>query len=121
MIDRQASKRIVECAFEVHKFLGNGMNKGVYQNALSIELADNGFSHVRNETITVHYKSHPTPVGKLVADFIVNDAIMVDVMNKKEINELDHKCFRRKMHEFGIAEGLLINFESRNISFKRVT
>ncbi len=111
-------KRIIACAFEVQRTLGNGFTKSIYENAFSLELADKGFSHVRNTAQAIHYKSKT--VGNLTAGFIVENTYLIEIQNKKEINELQIKSFKRKLSNFQLKTGLLINFEEKNVTFKRV-
>ena len=42
----ELSGKIIGCAMEVHKHLGNGFQEVVYQRALSIELNLQGLDHL---------------------------------------------------------------------------
>jgi GxxExxY protein len=53
------SSRVIGCAFEVHRALGNGFLESVYDNALAIELARNNIDYKRQFQIAVIYKNRP--------------------------------------------------------------
>lgn len=48
--------KIIGCAMEVHKYLGNGFQEVVYQRALSIELNIQGIAHVREQEMPISHK-----------------------------------------------------------------
>ena len=47
--------KVIGCAMEVHKYLGNGFQEVVYQRALSIELNMQKISHIREQEIKLGY------------------------------------------------------------------
>ena len=50
--ESELTGKIIGCAMEVHKYLGNGFQEVVYQRALSIELSMQGIAQKEiNETI----------------------------------------------------------------------
>jgi hypothetical protein len=48
--------RIIGCAMEVHKALGNGFQEVIYQRALDIEMAQQGLSASREHEMDIFYK-----------------------------------------------------------------
>lgn len=50
--------KIIGCALEVHKHLGNGFQEVVYQRALAIEMQMQGIEFSREHEMPLHYKGH---------------------------------------------------------------
>ena len=50
--------KIIGCAMEVHRHLGNGFQEVVYQRALSIELNMQNLAHVREQEMDLKYKGY---------------------------------------------------------------
>lgn len=50
--------KIIGCAMEVHKHLGNGFQEVVYQRALAIEMELQGISFEREFSMSLQYKGH---------------------------------------------------------------
>lgn len=48
--------RIIGCAMEVHKTLGNGFQEVIYQRALEIEMAQQRLNASREHKIDIFYK-----------------------------------------------------------------
>jgi len=67
--------KIIGCAMEVHKILGNGFEEVVYQRALAIEMQMQGLLFSREFEIPIFYKDHP--IGTRRVDFFVAEKVMV--------------------------------------------
>ena len=75
--ERELTGKIIGCAMEVHKHLGNGFQEVVYQRALSIELNLQGLEHEREKEMPLQYKNHD--IGTRRVDFFVMNKIMVEI------------------------------------------
>jgi GxxExxY protein len=114
----ELTHKIIGCAMEVHKHLGNGFQEVVYQRAFSIELKMQGIEHIREQEMPLQYKGYD--VGTRRVDFFVEGRVMVEI---KAIEKLDdvHKAQAINYCEaYGISDGLLINFGGKSLDFKRV-
>jgi GxxExxY protein len=60
--------KIIGCAMEVHRQLGNGFQEVIYQRALAIEMRDNGIEFSREHQMPVFYKEQQ--IGRI--DFLVH-------------------------------------------------
>jgi len=69
--------KIIGCAMEVYKHLGNGFQEVVYQRALSIELNLNSINHEREKEMPLQYKGFD--IGTRRVDFFVQEKIMVEI------------------------------------------
>ncbi len=110
--------KIIGCAMEVHKALENGFQEVIYQRALAIELTEQGLSYEREKEMSLFYKGHN--IGTRRVDFFVEELVMVEI---KAIEKLEgvHKAQAINYCEaYNIANGLLINFGSQSLDFKRV-
>lgn len=48
--------KIIGCAIEVHKKLGNGFQEVIYQRALAIEMQSQGLEFEREKNMSIYYK-----------------------------------------------------------------
>src|SRR5512139_1969441 len=69
--------KIIGCAMEVHKTLGNGFQEVIYQRALDIEMTQQGLSASREHEMDIFYKG--TKIGNRRADFFVEGKVMVEI------------------------------------------
>lgn len=103
---------------EVHKHLGNGFQEVVYQRALAIEMQMQNIEFVREQEMSLQYKGYN--IGTRRVDFFVKDKIMVEI---KAIINLDDVHLAQAMNyveAYNLEIGLLINFGSKSLQFKRV-
>ncbi len=59
--------KIIGCAMEVHRVLGNGFQELIYQRALEIEMAAQGLGFTREHEMKIYYKG--VDIGTRRADF----------------------------------------------------
>jgi GxxExxY protein len=110
--------KIIGCAMEVHKHLGNGFQEVVYQRALSIELNMNNIAHVREQEMPLKYKGFN--IGTRRVDFFVDDKIMLEIKAVKELEDVHLAQAINYLEAYGMEIGLLINFGNTSLQFKRV-
>jgi GxxExxY protein len=67
----EITKQIIGCAFEVHKFLGNGFQEVIYQRALALELQRAGLVFEREIEQPIFYKNFEEQIGTRRVDFVV--------------------------------------------------
>jgi len=110
--------KIIGCAMEVHKYLGNGFQEVIYQRALSIELGLQGISHIRELEMPLEYKGHD--IGTRRVDFFIEDKIMLEIKAIKELEDVHLAQAINYLEAYGLEIGLLINFGNTSLQFKRV-
>src|SRR5574337_372908 len=76
--------KIIGCAMEVHKILGNGFQEVIYQRALEIEMNMQSLDFSREHEMEIIYKD--IKIGTRRVDFFVECKIMVEI---KAIIELE--------------------------------
>jgi GxxExxY protein len=112
------TRKIIGCAMEVHKALGNGFPEVVYQRALAVELAIQGVNFVREQEMRVFYKE--VEVGIRRVDFFVENQVLVELKAQIEMTDMHLAQTLNYLEAFQLEVGLLINFGSRSLEFKRV-
>jgi GxxExxY protein len=118
MTQDEITFKIIGCAMKVHNTLGNGFQEVIYQRCLAIELKQAGLEFVREKEQTIFY--HGEDVGTRRADFIVQGNIMVEL--KALINLEDVLLAQAKNYvvAYDLPTGLLINFGSTSLQYKKV-
>jgi len=112
------SEKIIGCAMEVHKLLGNGFQEIIYQRALAIEFDLQGLSYEREKEMPVFYKEHQ--IGTRRVDFLVENVISVEL---KAITQLENTNLSQAINyleAYDLEIGLLLNFGAKTLEFKRV-
>ncbi|MGD9929559.1 MAG: GxxExxY protein [Mangrovibacterium sp.] len=110
--------RIIGCAMEVHKILGNGFQEVIYQRALSIELNKQNLNHEREKEMPLHYKGFD--IGTRRVDFFVENAIMVEIKAVKGLEDVHLAQAINYLEAYNMPIGLLINFGNTSLQLKRV-
>jgi GxxExxY protein len=112
------SRRVIGCAMEVHKILGNGFQEVIYQRALAIELRRNRIAHTRETEISVYYKERS--VGTRRVDFFIENKIMVEIKAVVALEAVHLAQALNYLEAFSMEIGLLLNFGSKSLEFKRL-
>ncbi len=118
MIYGELTHRIIGCAMKVHTFLGNGFQEVIYQRAIAIEMEKQGLGYAREMEMTIYYEG--IDIGTRRVDFFVEDKIMVELKAVIELNDNHLNQCRNYLEAYNLPVGLLINFGSRSLQYKRV-
>ena len=103
---------------EVHKHLGNGFQEVVYQRALAHEMDIKDINFERKKEMLLQYKGFD--VGTRRVDFFVEDKIMVEIKAIVNLEDMHLAQAMNYVETYKMEIGLLINFGSRKMQFKRV-
>ena len=114
------TKKIIGASFEVHKFLGNGFQEVIYQRALAYELGLAGLSFAREIEQQIYYKDLPSPIGTRRADFVVENKILVELKAVIQLEDVHLAQALNYLKVYKLEVGLLINFGSKSLTFKRL-
>jgi GxxExxY protein len=109
----------IGAAMEVHKNLGCGFLEPVYQEALEIEFKSQGIPYQPQQLMQITYKGNLLN-KTYVADFMVFDEIIVEI---KALDTLTPVCIAQLLNYLkatGFRVGLLINFGSKSLEWKRI-
>ncbi|GAB4246085.1 MAG: GxxExxY protein [Saprospiraceae bacterium] len=110
--------KIIGCAMEVHRKLGNGFPEKLYQRALAIEMESQGLSFSREFVMPVYYKGQK--IGTRRADFLVEKVIAVELKAVIQLEDVHLAQAINYLEAYDLEVGLLINFGARSLQFKRV-
>jgi GxxExxY protein len=116
MQDEALTQTIIGCAYRVHNTLGAGFLEKVYENALSIELAEAGLRVQQQAPITVSYRG--TTVGEYYADLWVEERIIVEIKAVEKLHKRHEVQLVNYLTATGVDVGLLLNF-GRSVEVKR--
>ena len=110
--------KIIGCAIEVHKILGNGFQEVIYQRALAKEMNMQGISFSREHEMQIFYKGDE--IGTRRVDFFVEGKIMVELKAVIQLEDVHLAQAINYLEAYNMEIGLLINFGNRSLQFKRV-
>lgn len=111
--------RIIGCAMKVHSTLGNGFQEVIYQRALAIEMKKQGLAFAREMEMKIFYDG--IDIGTRRVDFFVEEKIMVELKAVTKLEDVHLSQALNYLEAYKIDTGLLINFGSKSLEFKRVT
>jgi GxxExxY protein len=109
---------IIGAAMEVHNQLGPGFLESVYDEALAVELSQRKIKFERQKELPVYYKQNC--IKKFVCDFLVDCKVIVEIKAIKVLSEIDRVQLTSYLKASGIEIGLLLNFGSGSLEFKRM-
>ena len=109
--------QVIGAAMKVHSILGPGFLESVYQNALVWELQKSGFKVDARRSITVHYDGQV--VGVFTADLLVNDSLILELKANQLLAKPHEVQLVNYLVATGIDEGLLLNFGTQRLEYKR--
>lgn len=115
---KELSYAIVGAAMEVHRVLGPGFLEAVYQAALAHEFSLRGIPFEQFRRLPVTYKG--ALVGEYVADFVVNDQVIVEIKAVSSLNAAHEAQALNYLAATGLRLALLINFGAESLQHKRL-
>lgn len=119
MLEQEAlTERIIGCAIEVHRVLGPGFVEGMYEEALSMEMTQQGLRYQRQQWIPVFY--HGTEIGRHRLDLLVEDEIVVELKAVRAFEDVHFAVVRSYLKAMGKKHGLLFNCSARPLGIRRV-
>lgn len=110
--------KIIGCAMQVHKTLGNGFQEVIYQRALAIEFEYENIAYEREKEMQIYYRD--VEIGKRRVDFFVAESIMVELKAVINLEDVHLAQAMNYLEAYNMEIGLLINFGSKSMQFKRV-
>ena len=118
MKHEEITYRIIACAMEVHRKLGPGYPEYIYHRALIVEFKLQGVKFEDEYDIKIYYKGEQIGVRRV--DFLVEKIIPVEIKAATELSDKNLAQAKNYLEAGGIETGLLINFGSPSLQFKRM-
>jgi GxxExxY protein len=118
LVHEELTAAILECCFEVGRELGCGFLESVYEKALLIALRQKGLFAKSQVPLSVIFRGEV--VGEFFADILVEDRVLVELKSAKSLAPEHQAQVINYLKATGIEIGLLINFGSPKLEFKRM-
>lgn len=112
-----AFSTIIDASITVKRTLGQGFLESVYQNALVRELQLRGLEATAEVPLEVRYKG--AVVGFFRADILVNRDIIIETKVAEAIAPAHEYQLVNYLKVSGIDYGIIINFSTNKVEFKR--
>jgi len=116
-LDDPLTEQIIGLAMKVHRTLGPGFLEAVYQRALLLELQTAGIRADADKRVSVMYAG--VSVGDFTADILVEDRIILELKAVASLATAHEVQTVNYLTATGLELGLLINFGSQRLQFKR--
>jgi GxxExxY protein len=112
------TEKIIGCAMKVHQKMRNGFSELIYSRCLAIEFDRIGLKYVQEPELVIYYEENV--VGKRKVDFMIEEKILLEL---KAITDMGSKELYQALgylESHRLETGLLINFGSKSLQFKRL-
>jgi GxxExxY protein len=113
-IVNEIAYQVVNCAIEVHKYLGPGLLESVYQKCMFEELKYRKISFSQQTTVPIIYREKSLDAD-LRLDFLVENLVVVEIKAIEGILPIHNAQILSYMQLLQKPKGLLINFHTENI------
>ena len=118
MKHEDVTRRIIAAAMKVHSALGNGFQEVIYQRAMELEMPFENLFFKREMEMPVHYRNDI--IGTRRVDFFVEEIVMVELKAIIKLEDVHLAQAMNYLEAYNMEIGLLINFGSKSLEFKRV-
>jgi GxxExxY protein len=109
---------IMGAAFETHKELGSGFLESVYQEALEYELRMREIPFVSQPNLQIKYKD--LVLSRMFkADLVAYDKIIIEIKAIDKLSSIDDAQILNYLKATQIRLGLLLNFGSAKLEWRR--
>ena len=115
MEENDISFKIRGCIFKVYNSLGPGLLESVYEAALAYELEESAIRVESQVPIPVVYNNIKLDLG-FRADIIADKKVIIEIKSVENLAEVHHKQVLTYLRLTGIKLGILVNFNTENIS-----
>jgi GxxExxY protein len=120
LLYKEITEKIIGASFDVHSFLGNGFQEVIYQRALAWEFKKRELQFEREIEQQIYYRELTEPIGTRRADFVVEEKILVELKAVIQLEDVHLAQILNYLKAYKLHVGLLINFGSKSLTFKRV-
>lgn len=114
----EITSKILACAFEVHKYLGNGFQEVIYQKALEEEFKIQGISFIREFEMQIFYKEKK--IGTRRVDFLVESVISLELKAIIKLEDVHLAQAINYLEAYNLEIGMLLNFGAKSLEYKRL-
>ncbi|WP_310590085.1 GxxExxY protein [Dyadobacter helix] len=115
MTTNELSYEIRGCIFNVYNNLGPGLLESAYEAALAYELHKKNLSFARQVGLPMVYEELSLEIGYRL-DILVENRIIIEIKSVETLLNVHHKQIITYLKLSGLKLGLLVNFNSDDIS-----
>ena len=119
LLYKKEAFNIIGAAMEVHRELGSGFLEPVYQEALEIEFGKRSIPFMTQERLIISYKGIELK-KEYIADFVCYNNIIVEIKALSTLSTEHQAQILNYLKATGSKLGLLINFGSSSLEYKRL-
>lgn len=110
---------IIGAAMAVHRESGAGFLEAVYQEAMELELSARRIPYEREKGFRIHYRGRPLK-SHYTADLVCFGAVVVELKALQRLSGVEEAQLINYLKAAEIRRGLLINFGTRSLQYKRL-
>lgn len=112
---------IIGAIFDTYNALGPGLLESVYEEVMTIILREKGYEVKTQQTVPITFNDKILS-STLRLDLIVNDSVIVEIKSVAGLQDVHYKQLLTYLRLTNKHVGLLVNFNTANISdsFHRV-
>ena len=115
---KEITEKIIGASMKVHSTLGNGFQEVIYQRALALQMAADGLGFQREANMPIYYLE--TQIGERRVDFFVEEKICVEIKATSMLEPAHFAQTRNYLEAFNMEVGLLINFGTVSLVYRRL-
>jgi GxxExxY protein len=104
----ELTERIIKVFYSVYNELGHGFLESVYEEAMAVCFRENGIRFSRQHAVPVWF--HGQKIGEFRADFIVENAVLLELKALESLNAMHHAQLVNYLNATEFEVGLLLNF-----------
>ena len=112
-MSNELTKKIINAAIEVHRYLGPGLLESVYEKALCHEFDLQQVNYEKQKPVEVLYKG--TRIKGQRVDIIVENEVIVELKATNHFNEIFISQALSYLKASGLNKALIINFSKRRL------
>jgi len=118
LIYPELSYQIMGMLFQVHNELGNKYQEKYYQRAVELELKKNKINFQKEVLVDLMYNGEK--IGKYFLDFLIENKIVLELKTIDRFKISDYKQVSAYLKSKDIKLGILANFRTEQLTFKRI-
>jgi GxxExxY protein len=115
MTENEISYIIRGCIFNVYNTLGPGLLESAYEAALCYELTKHPFKVANQVPLPMIYEEVKVGIGYKL-DILVDGKVIIELKSVENLLDVHHKQLITYLKLSGLKLGLLVNFNSDDIS-----
>jgi GxxExxY protein len=115
MDENDISYQIRGAIFTAYNALGPGLLESAYEAVLAYVLIENGLDVKQQVQLPVVFEGVILDAGYRI-DLLINDLVIIEIKSVETLAPIHHKQVLTYLKLSGLKLGLLVNFNSSNIS-----